>query len=336
MQKKIGITSTVPSEVIFAAGAVPVDLNNIFVNFHGEGAVKSPLDLIRIAEENGLPRNTCSWIKGIFGALAQNPDIREVVVVMRGDCSNVVALSDVLKHKNYQIIPFSYPALKDGYLLSGEIKRFMQKLGARQKKVELYKKELDRIRAKLFLLDELTWRENKVTGAENHFFLVSSSDFMSDPVVFEKKVDEFLSAVAARPPFSKAVRLGYVGVPPIVLDLYVTLEKLGARVVFNEVQAQFAMLERTDDIVEQYLMYTYPYDVFGRIVDIKEEIEKRGIQGIIHYVQSFCHHQIEDVILQKEMPVPVLTLECDRPGNLDLQNQLRLEAFVDLLKQKAR
>jgi benzoyl-CoA reductase/2-hydroxyglutaryl-CoA dehydratase subunit BcrC/BadD/HgdB len=159
---------------------------------------------------------------------------------------------------------------------------------------------------------------------------------MSDPVEFEKKVDSFLAEAEIRPPLSEGVRLGYVGVPPIVADLYAYLEELGARVVFNETQMQFAMLDSTDDIVEQYLMYTYPYDVFGRIVDIKEEIEKRRIGGLIHYVQSFCHHQIEDLILQKEIPVPVLTLECDRPGNLDLQSRLRLEAFVNMLKQKAR
>ncbi|HQK92468.1 MAG TPA: 2-hydroxyacyl-CoA dehydratase, partial [Armatimonadota bacterium] len=28
---RIGITSTVPSEVLYAAGRIPVDLNNVFV-----------------------------------------------------------------------------------------------------------------------------------------------------------------------------------------------------------------------------------------------------------------------------------------------------------------
>ena len=332
MKRKIGITTTVPSEVIFAADAVPVDLNNIFINFKGKGKVKTSADLIKIAEEDGLPRNTCAWIKGIYGALKMTPEINEVVVVMRGDCSNAVALADVLRHKKYKVTTFAYPENKDGDQLKAEIKRFMKHFNVSDKKVTEKKKELDQIRAKLFKLDEMTWRDNKVSGFENHLYLISSSDFESDPVAYEKKVDKLIKKAVRRDAFPQKVRLGYVGVPPIVSDLYSYLESVDARVVFNEVQLQFSMSELSDEIVEQYLGYTYPYDVFGRINDIKEEIEERKIDGIIHYVQSFCHHQIEDMILQKELSVPILTLECDRPGPIDLRNMVRLEAFVNMLK----
>ncbi|MBU0687817.1 MAG: 2-hydroxyacyl-CoA dehydratase [Candidatus Margulisbacteria bacterium] len=334
MKRKIGITTTIPSEVIFASGAVPVDLNNVFVNFKGKGDVKTPADLIRIAEEDGLPRNICSWIKGIYGALKVNPDIQEVVVVVRGDCSNSVALADVLRSKKYKVIPFAYPDSKDGASFTQELNRFMKHFGVSRKEVDKKKAELDKIREKIFILDEMTWRENKVTGLENHLYLVSTSDFESDPPAFSEKVDHFLKKASYRKPYTEKVRLAYVGVPPIVSDLYAYVEELEGRVVYNEVQFQFSMCELTDDIVEQYLMYTYPYDVFGRVVDIKEEIEERQIDGVIHYLQSFCHHQIEDMILQKELPVPVLALECDQPGHLELRNKLRLEAFVNMLKEK--
>ena len=57
---KIGFTSTVPMEVIFAAGHIPVDLNNIFITSDNAG------DWVNKAELKGFPRNICSWIKGLY------------------------------------------------------------------------------------------------------------------------------------------------------------------------------------------------------------------------------------------------------------------------------
>ena len=55
----IAITTTVPVEIILAAGHVPVDLNNIFIT--NQQAVR----LVEAAEEAGYPRNLCGWIKGL-------------------------------------------------------------------------------------------------------------------------------------------------------------------------------------------------------------------------------------------------------------------------------
>ncbi len=59
--KKIGITTTVPVEVLIAAGYQPIDLNNVLVSDPNPGR------LITIAERAGFPLNCCSWIKGIYG-----------------------------------------------------------------------------------------------------------------------------------------------------------------------------------------------------------------------------------------------------------------------------
>jgi benzoyl-CoA reductase/2-hydroxyglutaryl-CoA dehydratase subunit BcrC/BadD/HgdB len=84
--------------------------------------------------------------------------------------------------------------------------------------------------------------------------------------------------------------------------------------------------------VEQYRAYTYPYGVFFRLKDIQREIERREIKGLIHYVQSFCFRQIEDLIIRTRLKIPVLTLEGDRPGRLDARTRLRLEAFLEMLR----
>lgn len=102
--------------------------------------------------------------------------------------------------------------------------------------------------------------------------------------------------------------------------------------MFNEVQRQFAMPYEVDDLVEQYRLYTYPYGVFYRLEDIQKEVEKRQLDGIIHYVQSFCFRQIEDMIYRDKLDLPILTIEGDAPGKVDARTRLRIESFLEMLR----
>jgi len=194
---------------------------------------------------------------------------------------------------------------------------------------------LRRLRGKVAQVDALTWQAGTVTGLENHLYQVSCSDFDGDPVAFEARVDDFLSQAAERRPRQWPLRLAFLGVPPIYDDLYDFLESHGACVVYNEVQRQFTMADSLDcDLLEQYRRYTYPYDIFGRVEDIQRQVALRRVDGIIHYVQSFCFRQIQDTILRQELDLPLLTLEGDMPGPLDGRNRLRLEAFLETLEAR--
>ncbi len=57
----------------------------------------------------------------------------------------------------------------------------------------------------------------------------------------------------------------------------------------------------------------------------------QGARGLIHYVQSFCHRQIEDRLWRERMQLPILTLEADRPGKVDERTRTRIEAFMERL-----
>ncbi|MGO0121953.1 2-hydroxyacyl-CoA dehydratase family protein [Desulfothermobacter acidiphilus] len=322
---KVGFTTTIPVEVLVAAGETPVDLNNVFITS------PAPHALLEVAERAGYPRSVCAWIKGIYGVVVQSPDIRTVIAVTQGDCSNTHALMETLELEGIEVIPFAYPYDRHQGLLKLQIEQLMERFGVSWLKVKEAKRELDRIREKVWLIDELTYTTGQVTGEENHFYQVSCSDFMGDPWSFEKKVEEFLREAQERFPTKPKVRLGFIGVPPIFTDLYSYLEDKGVRVVFNEVQRQFTMPFKTGDLVEQYLLYTYPYGIFPRLEDIKREIERRRIQGLIHYTQSFCFRQIEDLIVRRCLKIPVLSLEGDRPGPLDARTGIRLDAFVEML-----
>ena len=330
MGQAVGITTTVPVEVLLAAGRVPVDLNNRFIT-DPEAA-----GLVREAEELGLARTLCAWIKGIYAWCLAHPEVGTIVAVTQGDCSNTHALMELLSLAGRQVIPFDFPFGRGRRALEEQILRLARRLGTSLEAAEEVRRRLLPLRRDLARLDALTWREGKVGGEENLLWLVSASDFEGDPAAFHRRLRDFLARAEQRPPRRWRVRLGLLGVPPIMEGLHRTLEELGAGVVFNEVPRQFALLPREDgvaeDLVEQYRRYTYPYDVFHRIADIAREVRRRRIDGLIHYTQSFCFRQMQDLVLRERLRLPMLTLEGDRVGPVDARTRLRLEAFVDVLR----
>ncbi len=322
---RIGITTTVPVEIILAAGHTPVDLNNVFITD------KEANRLVEVAEDAGYPRNICGWIKGLYSVVVDRGDIDMVLAVTQGDCSNTHALMETLQLAGIETIPFAYPFDRDYDILKLQMDKLIAALGTNWDSVMAVKKRLDQVRGKVAELDRLTWQENTVSGFHNHLYQVSCSDFNGDVTAFEQDVDEFILKAKLATEGTENLRLGFIGVPPIVNDLYGHFERMGARVVFNEVQRQFAMPYPVDDLVEQYRLYTYPYGVFGRIEDIKLEIERRNLDGIVHYVQSFCFRQIEDMIFREKLDIPILTIEGDKPGKLDARTKLRMDSFLEML-----
>ncbi len=291
------------------------------------------MECIHEAERLGFPRTCCAWIKGIY-AVARMLELEEIIAVVYGDCSTTQGLMEVLRMEGVAVYPFAYPYDRCRSGMRFEIDKLCRHYHVKEAEVERTKRVLDRIREKLVRIDELTWKEGRVTGGENHQFLVDSTDMKGNPQAFEQEVDTFLKEAAARPPYQPSLRLGYLGVPPMYHDLYSYVEREGVRIVYKEIQRQFSMPYLCADIVEQYLCYTYPYDVFFRLEDIRREIRKRGISGVIHYVQAFCFRQIEDRILRSSLDVPILTIEGDVPEPLDERTKLRIEAFLEMLERE--
>ena len=326
--RRVGITGTIPIEVLCAAGRAPLDLNNAFITARAA-------DDIRTAESRAFPVNCCAWIKGIYGA-ARRLGIGDIVGVAQGDCSNTHALLEIWISEGIRVHRFEYPYPASAIRLGSELQNFCAVWGTTRDKAEQTRLRLEGVRDLLREIDERTWRTGQVTGGENHAWLIGASDFGGDPSGYERRAAAFLVEARRREARDPAVRLGYIGIPPICGGLYEFLESAGAAVVFNEFQRQFAMLPRTGNLSEQYLAYTYPYGVAARIADIRQEVARRRIDGLVHYVQSFCFRHIQDRLIREAVGVPVLTLEYDRPGMLDGRSRTRLEAFLELIHGQRR
>ncbi len=324
---KVGLTTTIPVEVVLAAGLTPVDLNNLFI------ADPATLGLVSQAEAAGFPRTLCAWIKGIYAALKTHPEIRAVIAACQGDCSNTQALGEILAAEGIEVIHFKFPYPPDREQLHREINTLMARLGADAETVNRVRDRLAPLRRQLRCLDRLTWETGQVHGRENFQWLISSSDFASDLDSYEQSLTAFLKEAEGRPVAANGrVRLGFAGIPPIFTDLWPYVEELGAAVVYHEFPRQFSMPYETPDLVEQYLRYTYPYDIGGRLADLQEAVTTRRLDGLVHYTQSFCFRQMFDQFLRDHLNVPLLTIEGDRPTSLDSRTRMRLEAFIDVLR----
>jgi benzoyl-CoA reductase/2-hydroxyglutaryl-CoA dehydratase subunit BcrC/BadD/HgdB len=327
--KKIGITTTVPVEVLLAAGYQPIDLNNVLVS------APDPTKYVTIAERDGFPLNCCTWIKGIYG-VCMDSGINDVLCVTNGDCTNTIMLMEVLKLKGKNAVPFAYPERPDEEQMDYVLEKMAATFGTTLKAAEKARREVQSARDLALKLDELTWKDNKVSGWENHLWLVSTSDFNGDYHQYRQELQELIDKSAQRRPYpSEEIRVGYIGVPSVYAkEFYPYVEKHGARVVFNEVQRQFAMPDVGNSLAEQYTNYTYPYSINEHIADIKTELKKRRIDGIIHYVQAFCHRGIGDIVIRNAINVPILTLEGNADFFLNGHVKTRIEAFLDMIERR--
>ncbi|TCO72706.1 2-hydroxyacyl-CoA dehydratase family protein [Marinisporobacter balticus] len=325
--KRIGLTTTVPVEVLFAAGYHPIDLNNLFITS------KDYMKYIDIAERDGFPKSLCAWIKGIYGACIAH-DIKEIVGVMEGDCSNTKALVEVLLLRGIKVYPYSFPHSHKQEDVKEEIDKFMNIFNVNLEEVENIRDRLNKIRYLAKEIDQLTYMDQKAKGFENHLYQVSLSDFGQDIDQYEEEMEKVIEKIRKRKANNKKIRLGYIGVPPMTADIYAFVENFDAHFVYNEVQREFAFPRAYEarSIFEQYYDYTYPYDIHFRIKELKKQIAERKLDAIIHYTQAFCYRAVEDIVIKKELDIPVLNVEGDQLNALDARTKLRIEAFLDMIK----
>ncbi|MBM4372971.1 MAG: 2-hydroxyacyl-CoA dehydratase, partial [Deltaproteobacteria bacterium] len=244
------------------------------------------------------------------------------------------ALAELLRSRGVEVVPFRYPlAVRTRDAARAALEDFASRLGTDLASAAAVQGSLRPLRASLERLERLTWETGQVDGGENHRWLVASSDLGGgDPMTWHDALQAFLVRAETRPPAGPGPRLGLFGVPPALTDLHEAVAAGGARVVFNEVASDFAMLPAALDLEEQVLRYTYPYGIEGRLRRALDEGRRRGVEAWIVYDQAFCHHLLEGPAVDRALAAqPLLHLEGDAPGPLAARDRLRLEAFLRTL-----
>jgi predicted CoA-substrate-specific enzyme activase len=345
--RRIGITGTCPVEVLVAAGARVLDLNNAFI------ADPQPERLLDAAHRFGFAPTQCAWTRGMFGAVLRAMTGQEahqegegvgpldgVVVVGRGDCTQNLLLADLFPLAGLNDVHlFAFPPLPGR---PGEVREAVERLadwaGTDWTAVNRAWEALLPLRWDLGELERATWERDTVTGLENHLFLVRSTDLGGDLPAFRAEVAAFLREIAGRSPLPQRRRVAVFGVPTIRPEFYPYLEARDARVVLNEVQRDFAQLDPAPDLPTQYASrYAYAYSVHERLAAFLPEVARRRVEGVVVYRQSFCHHNVEVPAVRRALAgLPLVELEGDGPGELDQAQRLRLDTFLSQMEGVAR
>ncbi|GHV22105.1 2-hydroxyglutaryl-CoA dehydratase [Planctomycetales bacterium] len=322
----VAITTTIPAEVIFAAGGKVVDLNNVFI------ADADAAGLVETAERAGLPANTCAWVKGLY-ATAHRSAASAVVGVVEGDCSPNAALLDLLADAGMKIIPFAYPRANDYAAFDRAIGELETVFGVTRAQTEAMKKRFDAARRLVKIIDDAAWQKMNIPSGVSFAAQLLTTDMLGDLDRAAAELTATVKKYAAAAAGADKTPLAAVGVPTMIGDLWDVIENAGGRVVYHEVPHQFSRADFIGaDVVETYRHFTYPANARRRLAEIVAQCEKRRARGIVHYVQSFCHRQLHDLLLRRAVDLPVLTIEADRPALTDGRNLTRIEAFLEQLR----
>jgi benzoyl-CoA reductase/2-hydroxyglutaryl-CoA dehydratase subunit BcrC/BadD/HgdB len=311
VQKKIGITALVPPELIYACRGEPFDVNNV------------------IPYSKKYPRNKlCAWT-AIWQEMLSKREISidSLIVVAGGDCHNAlvdgqkVAMSGVPTHFFFYPFDGSTDYLESQLLklsdflgnieppgISGQI-RDLKKMG----------EQIDKKRA-----------AGKLSAGDTFRILISFSDLMGDLDKFRKAI-----SVIQEKKIKMNNRIALIGVPPIFPDFHEVTQSLDLQVVFDELPYEFIRHSGTDipEIARDYSDYTFARPLDFRIEFLRKELDKRHVDGVIHYTQFACHHMLEDEVMRSELDYPILTIQGDLPGKTPEQIKLRLEAFREALER---
>lgn len=320
MAKRLGITALLPPELIFSCDVHPFDLNNF------------------VPRTNLSPKSKlCAWT-AIWRDLVLNKRIviDKLAVVAGGDCHNALVDGEKVALQGIPTHYFFYPFDNNEGYLEGQLTALRDFLGGIKndtmfkavKEIKELGLELDRKRSM-----------GKVSSSEAFRILVSFSDLEGDINMFKSKVSSLLGSLRNLNSSiidGNAPRVALLGVPPIHPDFHEVASSLNIHIVFDELPFEFVRLSGTSmkELAQNYSEYTFARDIEFRLDFLDSELEKRKIDGIVHYTQFACHHMLEDEILRDHFDHPILTVQGDLPRSTPEQIKLRLEAFVECLSRR--
>ncbi|MDP2767400.1 MAG: 2-hydroxyacyl-CoA dehydratase family protein [Candidatus Methanoperedens sp.] len=311
---KIAITALVPPELIFACGGQPYDVNNV------------------IPASKKYPKNKlCAWT-AIWQEMLVKREIKidSLVVVAGGDCHNALVDGQKAAMSGIPTHFFFYPFDGNHKYMESQLNNLCSFLG-NIKYPEKFR-EIKRLKKIGQLIDKKR-TSGKISSAEAFRILISFSDLLGDLNEFRKALDTQLT-----PHLNAGIgvnTVALIGVPPIYHDFHDVAQSLDLQIVFDELPHEFVRHTGTDinTVARDYCDYTFARPLDFRIEFLQKELEKRKVDGVIHYTQFACHHMLEDEILRQRLDYPMLTIQGDLPGKTPEQIKLRLEAFREVLER---
>ncbi len=348
----------VPEELILAVDGVSVGLC-AGAEFNFEGA------------ETVLPRNTCALIKSAFGfKLGKVCPYLEAsdVIVGENTCDGKKKSYEILRPLVKDLYVLDLPQMKSEagkVLLREEYRRFaekLEKLSGKKITAESLRKGIDIVNAKRKavkrLADIRAADPAPISGLDA--LLVNQVFFYDDPARFTDSVNKLCDELEERAKkgigvFPKGTaRVIVSGCPMAVPNwkLPMIIESSNAVIVGEEscvgergtrwiTEPKGSTVDSLlDSITERY--FQIDCAVFtpnpSRADHVKSMQKRLNAKGIIHYGLQFCQpYLVESGPVEKELVksgIPTLRLETDYSQEDASQLKTRVEAFIEILRNK--
>ena len=102
-------------------------------------------------------------------------------------------------------------------------------------------------------------------------------------------------------------------------------------IVDNLINSKIEVLDKLNQITGTKPTF-YHIDVTDE-AKVEEIFNNHEIDGVIHYTQKFCHRALDNIVLKEKLPYPLINIESDREHKLDERTKIRLDAFIEMLKE---
>ncbi len=310
--KTTGISALVPPELVYSCKNVSIDINNY------------------VTSSDKIPsEKLCAWC-AIWREmiLKKEIDIDKLVVVAGGDCHNALVEGQKVAKSGINTHYLFYPYDGDQIYFENQLKKLKDFLGGI--KDTSYFKIIKNLK-KRGLNIERERIQGKIHPQDYFNTFISFSDLKSNLNLFKKELNSIKTLE-----LEDNLKIGLIGIPPIYKDFHSTALSFGLNIIYDELPYEFVRYsgENLSEISKSYSNYVFAQDIKRRIESINKEIERRKIEGIIHYTQYACHHYLEDSILRDEIDLPFITIQGDIPQKTPEQAKLRLEAFSEILNRR--
>ncbi len=322
--------------------------------------------------EKYIPRNTCALIKGFMGFKLAGlcPYVESAdLIVGETTCDGKKKAYEMFQQITGKVYVMELPSKKgdDGRALwRNEVKRLADKLS------EVTGKQLtvERLRGAAGIVNEKRRALQRLSELRSHdpapisgldALLINQISFYDDPVRFTAKLNDLCDELDKR--VKSGVGVAAKGTPRVLISgspmaipnwkLHFVVESSGGIVVGEEAcvgERNFKTLLPDFSSVEEAIQkmadrsMTVNCACFTpndeRMTDIETMSGGLRAQGVIHYALQFCTPYLYEAYRAKDavdaMGLPFLKIETDYSTEDLGQLKTRVEAFLEILKERAR
>ncbi len=356
--------SFLPTELIFALGFIPFPPESVISMFANSGLGSKVLN---IAEDNFHSRDTCSFLRGTYGAVVENclpePDFLTCTsLYCDGSSKLFYALAKKYKKPYFFIdVPYHHDYQ---YVLSYVSKQLedMTKQMAQSKGVKL---DLDRLREAINYSNEAREYFIKINdlrksipapmlGGEaiNYAVMLAHTWGCKEIIeVYKKLYEELKERVDKKMPAvegGEKYRILWRNLKPYYSDYLLKYLELDNRAIIAFEEVNFIHWEELDpnepyNSLAKKMLSNPPLGEFDRWLSltIKEGVDAYKVDGVIEFDQWGCRHLnsgtqiLKDTLSKRGIPLLILDGDCiDSRDYADGQVKTRIDAFLEILDKK--